>query len=278
MSPQIRGKVRLHAGGIKAGRHSPVPGFVAVNAMHRFGISPPKCASATGSPRLRRLVGPGLAGVVRKDEGVSMKRSWTALAVALVAIVAVAGCNDYGNTFQNNTGAILSFLSPSQIPACPPAPATCVDLTLMLNGNGFVLKTVVQWNGKPLATTVAVDSTGAALGILVTAVVPAALLAKPGTATVLTKNPASGAGQNGLSNTVTFIIDNPSNPVPSVSAVSPTCAAPGVDLPLVVTGTNFLSASGGSSQVSTLIWTFGGSQFQFTAPAATITTTQITVT
>ncbi len=207
-----------------------------------------------------------------------MKGSWAALAVALVAIVAVAGCNDYGNTFQNNTGAILSFLSPSQIPACPPAPATCVDLTLMLNGNGFVLKTVVQWNGKPLATTVAVDSTGAALGNLVTAVVPAALLAKPGTATVLTKNPASGAGQNGLSNTVTFIIDNPSNPVPSVSAVSPTCAAPGVDLPLVVTGTNFLSASGGSSQVSTLIWTFGGSQFQFTAPAATITTTQITVT
>jgi hypothetical protein len=50
MSPQIRGKVRLHAGGIKAGRHSPIPGFVAVNAMHRFGISPPKCASATGSP------------------------------------------------------------------------------------------------------------------------------------------------------------------------------------------------------------------------------------
>src|SRR5258708_6386067 len=74
-----------------------------------------------------------------------------------------------------------------------------------------------------------------------------------------------------------FIIDSPSNPVPSASAVSPSCAAPGVDIPLVVTGTNFLSASGGSSQVSTLIWTFGGSQFQFTAPAATITTTQITV-
>src|SRR5229473_7019048 len=221
MSPQIRGKVRLHAGGIKAGRHSPIPVFVAVTAMHRFGISPPKCASATGSPRLRRLVGPGLAGVVRKDEGVSMKRSWTALAVALSAIFAVASCNDYGNTFQNNTGAVLSFLSPSQIPA------GTGDLTLSLQGAGFVLKTVVQWNGKPLVTTVAVDSTGAALGNLVTAVVPAAMLAKPGTATVLTVNPASGAGRNGLSNTLTFIIDNPSNPVPSVSVVAPTCAAPG---------------------------------------------------
>ncbi len=168
-----------------------------------------------------------------------MKRSWAALAVALVAIVAVAGCNDYGNTFQNNTGAVLSFLSPSQIPA------GTGDLTLSLQGAGFVLKTVVQWNGKPLVTTVAVDSTGAALGNLVTAVVPAAMLAKPGTATVLTVNPASGAGQNGLSNTVTFIINNPPNPIPSVSD-----------------------------------WTFGPSQFQFTPttnPATTISSTQITV-
>jgi hypothetical protein len=208
-----------------------------------------------------------------------MKRSWTAMAVALVAFVGVTGCNDYGNTFQNNTGAALTFLSPSQIPACVSAQgATCADLPLTLKGFGFVLKTVVQWNGKPLVTTVPVDSTGAALGNVVTAVVPAAMLTKPGTATVLTINPASGAGQNGLSNTVTFIINNPSNPLPTVSSVSPTCAAPGADLPLTVTGTNFLTASAGSSQVSTLNWNFGGSQFQFTAPAATISATQITVT
>jgi hypothetical protein len=210
-----------------------------------------------------------------------MKRSWTALAVALVAISAVAGCNDYGNTFQNNTGAVVSFLSPSQIPACPPAPATCADLTLALNGSGFVLKTIVRWNGQPLATTVAVDSTGAALGNLVTAVVPAAMLAKPGTATVLTVNPASGTGQNGLSNTIAFIIDNPPNLPPSVTGVSPACAVIGKDLPLTVTGTNFLSGPASSSQFSTLNWTFGPSQVQFTpstTPAATITSTKITVT
>ncbi len=156
-----------------------------------------------------------------------MKRSWTAMAVALVAFVGVTGCNDYGNTFQNNTGAALTFLSPSQIPACTSAQgATCADLTLTLNGFGFVLKTVVQWNGKPLVTTVPVDSTGAALGNVVTAVVPAAMLTKPGTATVLTINPASGAGNNGLSNTITFIINNPSNPSPTVSSVSPTVPPP----------------------------------------------------
>jgi len=208
-----------------------------------------------------------------------MKRSWTAMAVALVAFVGVTGCNDYGNTFQNNTGAAVTFLSPSQIPACTSAQGTtCSDMTLTLNGFGFVLKTVVQWNGKPLVTTVPVNSTGAALGNVVTAVVPAAMLAKPGTATVLTINPASGAGQNGLSNTVTFIINNPSNPLPTVNSASPACAAPGMDLPLTVTGTNFLASSAGSSQVSTLNWNFGGSQFQFTAPAATISASQITVT
>jgi hypothetical protein len=216
-----------------------------------------------------------------------MKRSWAAFAVALVAFVAVTGCNDYGNTFQNNTGAALSFLSPSQIPACVPTQGTtCTDVTLTLNGSGFVLKTIVQWNGKPLATTVPVDSTGAALGNVVTAVVPAAMLAKPGTATVLTVNPASGAGQNGLSNTVTFIIDNPANPVPAISSVSPTCALMGADLPLTVTAatappgspsTSFLAGSAGSSQVSTLFWNLGGSQFQFTAPAAAISATNITV-
>jgi hypothetical protein len=201
-----------------------------------------------------------------------MKRSWTALAVALFGFLGVTGCNDYGNTFQNNTGAFVSFLSPSQIPAGN------ADFTLSLQGSGFVLKTVVQWNGKPLITTVPLDSTGAALGNVVTAVVPAAMLAKPGTASVLTKNPASGAGQNGLSNTITFIIDNPPNPVPSVTSVSPVCSSPGADLPLTVTGTNFLSSSSSSSQSSTLNWNFGGSQVQFAAPAATITATQITVT
>jgi hypothetical protein len=208
-----------------------------------------------------------------------MKRSWTAMAVALVAFVGVTGCNDYGNTFQNNTGAALSFLSPSQIPACVAAQGTtCGDLTLTLNGVGFVLKTVVQWNGKRLVTTVPVDSTGAALGNVVTAVVPAAMLTNPGTATVLTINPASGAGNNGLSNTITFIINNPSNPPPTVSSVSPPCASPGANLPLTVTGANFLAGAAGSSQVSSLNWTLNGSHFQFSAPAATISATQITVT
>jgi len=201
-----------------------------------------------------------------------MKRFWTALAVALLTIFTGAGCNDYGNTFQNNTGAFLAFLSPSQIPAGTP------QFTLTLTGAGFVAKTKVQWNGKNLLTTVPTDSSGNVLGNMVTAVVPAALIATPGTVSVNTLNPASGAGQNGLSNPVTFIINNPPNLVPTVSSVAPACAVVGNALPITVTGTNFLNSSTDKTQVSTMNWTLGSSQFQFTTPAASITSTQITVT
>ena len=198
-----------------------------------------------------------------------MKRSWTALAVALVAFFATAGCNDYGNTFQNNTGAALTFLSPADKPAGSP------DFTLLVTGVGFVAKTKVQWNGQTIPTTVTTDVSGNVL--TVTATVAAALVAKPGLATVNTISPAYGTGQNGLSNPINFIINNPSNPVPTVSSVSPACAVIGTALPITVTGTNFLTGSTDKSQVSTLNWALGPSQFQFTAPAASITSTQITV-
>ena len=210
-----------------------------------------------------------------------MKRFWTAMAVALCAIFAVSGCNDYGNTFQSPGGAFVSFLSPSQIPACVSGNSgTCSDLTLTLNGSGFVAKTKVQWNGKNLVTTVPTDSSGNPLGNIVTAVVPAALLAKPGTATVNTINPNSnyGTGTNGLSNTITFIINNLANPIPTVTSVSPSCATAGSNLALTVTGANFLNSSTDPTQVSTVNWTLGALQMQLTAPTATITSTQITAT
>jgi len=108
-----------------------------------------------GLPRWREASCPGKAGAVRKDEGDSMKRSWTAWAVALAAIFAVAGCNDYGNTFQNNTGASISFLSPAQ------TSAGGADFVMTVNGGGFVTKTVVEWNGnlsKPPPHSIAVET------------------------------------------------------------------------------------------------------------------------
>jgi len=198
-----------------------------------------------------------------------MKRSWTALAVALMAIFATAGCNDYGNTFQNNTGALVTSLSPAQVSAGN------ADFPLTVNGGGFVLKTVVQWNGKPLATTVPVDSTGAALGNVVTAIVPAALVAKPGTASISTINPATGAGQNGLSNPFAFYINPPPNPLPGLTGISPLSApactgsaACNATFTLTLNGSGFLPTTdpSGGSQVN---WSIGGKQTKLAVGSVT---------
>jgi hypothetical protein len=197
-----------------------------------------------------------------------MKRSWTALAVALMAIFAVAGCNDYGNTFQNNTGASISFLSPAQIGSGN------ADFTLTVNGTGFVTKTVVQWNGTALKTTPLLDSAGNIVNE--TAAVPAALVAKPGVATIITLNPAHGAGQNGLSNPIAFIINPPPNPMPGLTDITPKTMAPGsADFTLTLNGSNFLPASdpSGGSQVK---WS-GAQQRQLTI-VGTTTPNQITAT
>jgi hypothetical protein len=201
-----------------------------------------------------------------------MKRSWTALAVALSAILAAVGCNDYGNTFQTPTGATITGLSPANITAGSPG----FTLTIIASpGTTFIANTVVQWNGGTIATQLQTDSAGDILGI--TATVPASLVAKPGSATVNTLSPHSGAGMNGLSNPITFIINPPGSPVPAVSSMSPNCAvAGGAAFSLTVTGSNFLPTSDPSGG-SLVLWGAGGTQTTLTT-VGTTSATQIQAT
>ncbi len=199
-----------------------------------------------------------------------MKRSWTALAVALAAIFAAIGCNDYGNTFQNPTGATITALSPSNIPAGSP------QFTLTLIGGGFVAQTVVQWNGTTITTQVQTDSSGNVTGI--TATVPATLVAKTGTATVNTLSPHSGAGTNGLSNTLSFIISPAGNPVPTISSTSPACAVAGsAAFTMTVTGSNFVSGSTPST-TSQVLWAAGTAGTQTTLATVVTSATQMQAT
>src|SRR5438309_7174654 len=192
---------------------------------------------STLAPRVPRAVrrsrpAPARSGSPDKDQGVSMKRSWTALAVAAVAVLAVAGCNDYGNTFQNNTGATITSISPSVISA-----GQVNDFTLTVNGGTFVKGTVVQWNGQTLVTTLPTDSAGNILGSIATATVPKALVAKPGLATIITLSPTTRSGTNGLSNPVAFVINPPANPLPVLTSITPnTAVAGGATTSLSLTG------------------------------------------
>ena len=151
-----------------------------------------------------------------------MRRFWavllvtaerSTLGIALAAIFAVAGFNDYGNTFQNPTGAAINFLAPADANAG----GSDFTLTVTSTSRGFVALSVVQWNGKTIASKY-VSATQ------VTATVPAALIAKPGTAFVNTLQPHSGAGTNGLSNTLSFMINPAGNPVPAITSISPSAS------------------------------------------------------
>ena len=203
-----------------------------------------------------------------------MKRSWTALAAALISIFAIAGCNDYGNTFQSNTGASVTFLSPSNISAGSP------DFTLTVNGRGFVAKTFIAWNGKKLDTTDNTDSAGNIISV--SAVVSAALITKPGTVIVITQNPFSGTGNNGLSNPVTFIVNAPPNPVPTFTSLAPSsiaaCGSSCADasFTLDLQGTNFLMSSD-ATQVSQVRWTAGATQTTLVTTSVSATDIKATV-
>lgn len=171
-----------------------------------------------------------------------MKRVLTSLAIVLAAISAAAGCNDYGNTFQANTGAQITTLSPSNIAA------GSSSFTLTVNGSGFVTQTYIMWNGGKLATSDITDTAGDVLQVYAT--VPASLVLKAGKAEIQTQNPFSGAGNNGLSNPINFIINSPvqPNPVPLLQLISPNNAnANAATLQLTLTGADFLTGAAASS-------------------------------
>ena len=222
-----------------------------------------------------------------------MKQLRTALAVAFCAVGLLAGCNDYNNSVQYNTGATITNISPSGLPAgtpsgvqlanCPNTPSgqTNPCFTLFVLGssaNGFQTTTVVEWNGQKLPACTSTNAKNGCTTYLdatdVNAAVPYSLIANPGSAYVNTFTPQTGTGNNGLSNALTFIIYGAPNPFPTISSVSPASAgycdsttAKCANIPITVTGTNFLPGSQN-----------GGSSLTFTGVATTGIETAITVT
>ena len=199
-----------------------------------------------------------------------MKRFCSTVAVTLIALAWLTSCNDYNNSVQYATGATLLNISPTGVVFGSPS----FTITLAAGpNNGFLAKppTTVQWNGQDLATTY-VSAT------VVTAVVPASLIAKPGTAYVNTHYQQSGTGNNGLSNSLAFLIYGSPNPQPTLTSVSPTTAAVCTKncspVNITLTGTNFLpNSTNGASTVTYTGVATGGIETAFNT--SSITSTQI---
>ena len=127
----------------------------------------------------------------------------------------------------------ISNISPSNAPLFSP------DLTVTINGSGFSLGSLVQWNGTDLPTTFVSAAQ-------LTAVFPSALFAPfstygngaglPPQVTVF--NPPPGGG---TSNALTFTI---TRGVPSITSLSPASVVAGsMSFPLQIQGTNLYGAS-----------------------------------
>jgi WD40-like Beta Propeller Repeat len=226
-----------------------------------------------------------------------MKRSWTALAVAILTLGVLAGCNDYNNTVQYNTGATITNLSPSTLPAgtptgavanCPNTPTSKTNpcftiLVVALSTNGFQSNTLVAWNQNKLPACALTNgnpnpnaTNGCSTyvdGTDMAAYIPYSLIQKPGTSYVNTYTPQSGTGNNGLSNALSFIVYGGPNPFPQISSLSPTsgnycaysttssCGSVSITLNSVTSGSGgtFLptSQNGGSQVIFTGLATYG---------------------
>ncbi|MDQ1408442.1 MAG: trimeric autotransporter adhesin, partial [Acidobacteriaceae bacterium] len=100
-------------------------------------------------------------------------------------------------------------------------------------------------------------------------------------ATVITQNPFSGAGNNGLSNPVTFVINPPPNPIPTLTSMAPAtiaaCGSSCTNLTLDLRGTNFITSSSDPTQVSQVRWTAGPTQTTLVTTSVTATDIKATV-
>lgn len=132
------------------------------------------------------------------------------------------------NITPPNPVPVLSSLTPNSAGVGGPG------FNLTVNGSGFVSGSVVNWNGSARPTTFSSSTQ-------LIAQIPASDIANVGAASVTVVSPAPGGG---LSNALTFTISAQPNPVPAITALSPSSAIAGDDpFTLTVTGTNFVAGS-----------------------------------
>jgi trimeric autotransporter adhesin len=122
-------------------------------------------------------------------------------------------------------GAQITMVSPNTIYTGSP------DTTLFVGGTGFTANSVVQWNGTPVQTALAVNYYGTVL----TATVPAADLTSAGTASVTVETPGASPA---TSNAVSVTISNP--PTPTITSMSPNAGPIGAASQITLQGTGFV--------------------------------------
>ncbi len=162
------------------------------------------------------------------------------LALAALIIFGLCGC---GGGATINPTPILSTMTPEHATAGGPA------FQLSLVALNVENNTTVNWNGSARTTTTDPNTGQLVAQILATDI------ATPGTADVTVVTPSPGGG---ISNDLTFFIDPPNNPAPTITSLMPPSATLGGGaFALQVNGTGFISSSSvnwnGSPRATTFV-------------------------
>lgn len=155
---------------------------------------------------------------------------------------------------------VISSLSPTSIPA------GTGGAIVVVAGTGFVTSSVIDFNGQPLQT-IFISTTS------VEGVIPASLIATPGTATITVANPSNGLPGGGTSNALPLAVVTPIAPL-ALTSISPTSATAGSPtFTLTVNGSGFVAASQVSFNLNPVSTTFiSSSRLTAAIPASAITT------
>lgn len=187
------------------------------------------------------------------------------LAIGALIVCGFFGC---GGSPTVNPTPIISTISPEH--------AIAGGAAFQLNVVALNVETTstVDWNGSPRTTTTDPNTGQLVAQILATDITT------PGSAEITVVTPAPGGG---ISNDITFFIDAPANPAPTISNLSPSSVAPGgMAFTLTVTGGGFISSSSvnwnGSPRVTTFVNSMQLTATILASDIATAGTANITVT
>jgi len=198
---------------------------------------------------VRFTVGRESCSIWKAERGIVLSRFGGWLALGAVVFFSLSGCGGSSSPTINPT-PIISSISPEHTTAGGGA------FQLNVVALDIEKSSVVNWNGSPRTTTPDPNT-----GQLVAQIL-ASDIANPGSAEITVATPSPGGG---TSNSLTFFIDPPDNPVPTISSLNPPSAtAEGMAFSLMVTGTNFVSNSSVNWNGSPRTTTFG-SATQLTA-------------
>ncbi|MBT9333263.1 beta strand repeat-containing protein [Paracidobacterium acidisoli] len=199
----------------------------AVVVVTGTGFDPATTINVNGTPRATTFSSATQAGVTLTSADLAAAGSLSLTAVNPTPGGGTSAAESLSVAAATLPGPKISSVSPNSIYTGSP------DTTITVTGTGFILGSVVEWNGTPLKTTLFTSYT-----TFLVATVPAADLTAAGNASVTVMTPGASPS---TSSAVSVAIANP--PAPALTGLYPNAGPIGTTSQITVEGTNFVPST-----------------------------------